>query len=103
MINIVAHITAKPGKRAEILAAFRTYLPTVLAEEGCIEYAPLVDTEGISRKVQTPLGADTLMVIEKWSNLEALRAHGAATSTATFTARIDDLAVTRTIHVLSPA
>jgi hypothetical protein len=24
-------------------------------------------------------------------------------STATFTARIDDLAVTRTIHVLSPA
>jgi quinol monooxygenase YgiN len=103
VINIVALITAKPGKRAEILAAFRTYLPTVLAEEGCIEYTPLVDTEGLSKKIQTPIGNDTLMVIEKWSSLDALRAHGAATNTATFTALVDDLASTRTIHILSAA
>jgi quinol monooxygenase YgiN len=103
MINIVAVITAKPGNLAEILAAFRAYLPTVLAEEGCIDYTPLVDTEGISSRIQTPIGADTLMVIEKWSNIEALRAHGVAANTATFTVRIDQLAISRVIHVLSPA
>ena len=103
MINIVAVITARPGKRAEIIAAFRGYLSTVSAEDGCVEYTPLVDTEGISRKFQTPIGADTLMVVEKWSDIEALKMHAVAPNTAAFTARIDQLAVTRVVHVLSPA
>ncbi len=102
MINIVAVISAKPGKRAEILAAFRAYLPTVLAEDGCIEYTALIDTEGVNR-IQTPIGTDTFMVIEKWSNLEALKAHAVSANTATFSARIDPWLLSRVIHVLSPA
>jgi len=102
MINIVAVITANPGKRSEVLADFRAYLPTVLAEDGCIEYTAFIDTEGVSR-IQTPIGADTFMVIEKWSNLETLKAHAVSASTATFAARIDPLLVSRVIHVLSPA
>ena len=95
------HLWGEPVRG--LLAAFRGHLATVLAEEGCIEYTPLVDTEGISSKIQTPIGADTLMVVERWSNVEALRAHAVAPATATFTARIDQLAVARVIHVLSPA
>jgi len=103
VITIVAVITARPGKRAEVIAAFRGYFSTVSAEDGCVEYTPLVDTEGISSKFQTPIGADTLMVVEKWSDIEALKTHAVAATTAAFTARIDELAVTRVIHVLSPA
>jgi quinol monooxygenase YgiN len=44
-----------------------------------------------------------MMVIEKWSDIGALKAHAAAPNTAAFTARVDALAVSRVIHVLSPA
>jgi len=45
MIHVVAIITAKPGKRAEILGHFRANVPTVRAEKGCIEYGATVDAE----------------------------------------------------------
>ena len=37
MIHVIAVITAKPGKRAQILEAFRANVPNVRAENGCIE------------------------------------------------------------------
>ena len=38
MIHVVAVLTAKPGKRDEVLKAFRANVPNVKAENGCIEY-----------------------------------------------------------------
>ena len=38
MIHVVAVLTAKPGKREEILKHFRANVPAVRAEKGCIEY-----------------------------------------------------------------
>ncbi|MFC7540218.1 putative quinol monooxygenase [Siccirubricoccus deserti] len=55
MIHVIAIITAKPGKREEILTAFRANMPAVHAEQGCIEYGPAIDAEGIGR-FQTPSG-----------------------------------------------
>jgi len=46
MIHVIAIITAKPGKRDELLAAFRANMPAVHAEAGCIEYGPALDAEG---------------------------------------------------------
>ena len=46
MIHVIAIITAKPGKREEVLAAFRANMPAVHAEQGCIEYGPATDAEG---------------------------------------------------------
>ena len=43
MLNIVAIITTKPGKRADVLEAFNANVPAVLAEKGCIEYTAVVD------------------------------------------------------------
>ena len=37
-VNVVAIITAKAGKRAEVLTAFKANTPAVHAEKGCIEY-----------------------------------------------------------------
>jgi quinol monooxygenase YgiN len=102
MIHVLAIITAKPGQRESILAAFRANMPAVHAEQGCLEYGPAVDAEGAGA-IQTKLGADSFVVIEKWQSLEALKAHAAAPHMAAYAAKVKDLIASRIIHVLSPA
>jgi quinol monooxygenase YgiN len=102
MIHVLAIITAKPGQREAILAAFRANMPAVHAEQGCLEYGPAVDAEGAGA-IQTKLGADSFVVIEKWQSLEALKAHAAAPHMAAYAAKVKDLIASRVIHVLSPA
>lgn len=102
MIHVLAIITAKPGQRDTILQAFRANMPAVHAETGCIEYGPAIDTEGAG-SIQTRLGADSFVVVEKWESLEALKAHGASPHMAAYAAKTRDLIANRVIHVLSPA
>ena len=42
MIHVIAVITAKSGKREEVLKHFRANVPAVRAENGCIEYGAAV-------------------------------------------------------------
>jgi quinol monooxygenase YgiN len=100
MIHVIAILTAKPGKRDEVLAAFRANMPAVHAEEGCIEYGPAVDAEG-GRGAK--YGPDTLVIIEKWASLDALAAHAASPHMAAYAAKTRDLLANREVHVLSPA
>jgi quinol monooxygenase YgiN len=41
-VHVLAIITAKPGRRAEILEAFQANVPNVHAEDGCIEYVATI-------------------------------------------------------------
>ena len=75
MIHVVAVLTAKPGQRETVLKHFAANRPNVLAEAGCIEYGAAIDTEGMG-PIQTPFGADTFVVIEKWESVDHLKAHG---------------------------
>ena len=102
MINVLAIITAKPGQRDAVLAAFRANMPAVRAENGCIEYFPAIDTPDAG-KIQTEFGPDTFVVIEKWASMEHLRAHSAAPHMAAYAAKVKDMLASRVIHVLSPA
>jgi len=102
MIHVVAIITTKPGQREAVLAAVRANLPAVRAENGCIEYGPAVDADGIG-SFQTKAGPDTIFIIEKWQDAEALKAHAAAPHMAAYAAKVKDLVAGRVIHVLSPA
>jgi quinol monooxygenase YgiN len=101
-VHVLAIITAKPGRRAELLAAFQANVPNVHAEDGCIEYVATVDAEGAGGS-QTPFGDDTFVVVEKWTSLAALKAHAAAPHMAAYAARTRDLIASRVIRVLSPA
>jgi quinol monooxygenase YgiN len=101
MIHVVAIITAKPGMREQILTAFRTNMPAVHAENGCIEYGPAIDAEGAGG-IQTKFGPDTFVVIEKWQSLDALKAHGASPHMAAYAAKTRDMIASRVIHVLEP-
>jgi quinol monooxygenase YgiN len=100
MIHVVAIITAKPGKREEVLAAFRANVPAVHAEQGCIEYGPTIDAEG---GAGAKYGPDAFVVIEKWESPEALRAHAGSPHMAAYAAKTRELLANREIHVLSPA
>jgi quinol monooxygenase YgiN len=101
MVHLLAFITAHPGKRGELLAAFHRIIPTVHAEDGCIEYAPVVDIEGFAG-FTTPLGPDTYAVVEKWASPEALRKHAAAPHMAEYNQRVTPLIAKRVLHVLTP-
>jgi quinol monooxygenase YgiN len=102
MIHVIAIITAKPGQREEILKHFRANVPAVLAEKGCIEYGPAVDADP-APQMQTKVGADTFVVVEKWESMDALKAHAAAPHMAAYAAKVKDMIAGRVIHILSPA
>jgi quinol monooxygenase YgiN len=102
LIHVLAIITTKPGLREKVLEAFRANMPAVHAEEGCIEYGPAVDAEGMGG-FQTKLGPDTFVVVEKWDSIDALKAHAAAPHMASYGAKVKDMLAARVIHVLSPA
>ncbi|TMJ30320.1 MAG: antibiotic biosynthesis monooxygenase [Alphaproteobacteria bacterium] len=101
MIHVIAIITAKPGKRDEILGHSRANVPAVRAEKGCIEYGPAIDADGMG-SFQTKFGPDTFVVVEKWESTDALKAHAAAPHMAAYAAKTRDLIASRVIHVLSP-
>ncbi len=101
MIHVIAVITTKPGRRAAVLDAFRANVPAVHAEVGCIEYGPATDTPGVG-SIQTKLGDDAFMVIEKWESADALAAHSKSPHMANYAAKVKDLLASRVIHVLSP-
>jgi quinol monooxygenase YgiN len=102
MIHVIAVITAKPGKREEVLKHFRANVPAVRAEKGCIEYGAAVDADP-ALPVQTKYGADAFVVVEKWDSMDALKAHAAAPHMQAYGAKTKELLASRVIHILSPA
>ena len=102
MIHVVAVLTAKPGKREEILKHFRANVPAVRAEQGCIEYGAAVDAD-TGLKFQTPWGADTFLVIEKWDSVAALEVHAKAPHMAAYAAKTKDMIANRAVYILNPS
>ena len=102
MIHVLAFITAKPGMRGTVLAAFRENMPSVHAEDGCIEYAPATDFIDAPDGSPT-FGPDSFVVIEKWSSPATLAAHAASPHMAAYGARVREMIATRAVHLLEPA
>jgi quinol monooxygenase YgiN len=99
MIHVLAIITAKPGKRAELLEIFQANVPAVHAEDGCIEYTAVIDIEN----AEPAFGADTFVVVEKWESLAALKAHAASSHMRAYSEKTKDLLSAAAVHVLEPA
>ncbi len=100
MLHVVAIVTAKPGQRAAMLDHFRAIVPTVLAEAGCIEYAPVIDA-GVPGL--PAVGPDVFMVIEKWESAEALAVHSQAPHMLAYGAATADLVESVRVHALVSA
>ena len=102
MIHVVAVITTKPGQRESVLKEFRANMPAVHAEDGCIEYGPAIDADGFG-SFQAKFGVDTFVVIEKWRDAAALKAHAGSPHMAAYGAKVKDMIASRQVHILSPA
>jgi quinol monooxygenase YgiN len=100
MIHIVAIITAKPGLRDQILEAVKINTPLVRAEEGCIEYCPMIDVDAGG---PAKFGPDTFVVVEKWRDDAALDAHRKAAHMAVYLGKTKDLVASRSVHILKAA
>lgn len=101
MINVVASISVKPGKRDEFIAAFKENLPAVHAEEGCIEYFPAIDIElGVPAQ---ELNENVVTIIEKWESLDHLKAHGVAPHMLAYRERVKDIVEGMTLKVVEAA
>ena len=71
MITVIAEIRTRPGQhhRQAVLDQFAKIVPTVLKEEGCHGYAPMVDcAAGVSFQ-------DSIVMIEQWESIAHLEAH----------------------------
>ncbi|MBH68585.1 MAG: antibiotic biosynthesis monooxygenase [Rhodospirillaceae bacterium] len=102
LVHVLAVITAKPGKRAEVLANFNENVPAVHAEDGCIEYGAVVDCIEAS-SFAAAYGQDTFVVVEKWESLDHLKAHAAAPHMKAYAEKNKDLLADRKVHVMTSA
>jgi quinol monooxygenase YgiN len=100
MIHVVATITVHPGRRADFLGEFRRMMPATLAEDGCIAYAPLVDVPPGVHHAQVPPRPDVVTIVERWRDLDALRAHLVAPHMADYRARVKDLVAGAQLQIL---
>ena len=73
MIHVVATIQVKEGKASEFINLFKTIVPLVKAEKGCIEYFPAIDLPtGLPPQ---DMDENIVTLIEKWESLDHLMAH----------------------------
>lgn len=101
-VHVLAVITCRAGMRPRVLELFKQNVPKVHAEKGCIEYEATVDL-GNFGAFQAPMGPDTFVVIEKWANADALRAHAVAPHMKDYGAKTKDFIANRKVHVLTKA
>ena len=102
MICVIATIETIDGRRDELLAVFRNLVPTVRAEEGCIEYIPMIDS-ATGMAAQSPVRENVVTVVEKWESVAALEAHLATPHMADFRRATEPLRLRLRLQVLQPA
>lgn len=98
MITVIAEIKTKPGHRETVLKAIEKLIPLVLAEEGCGEYTPMIDSH-----TQAPwqkLSPDSVFMLEKWESQAHLEKHLDIAHMHKHRDTIKDSVVGVTIHVL---
>ena len=98
MIHVIASIRTVEGKRDEFIEKFKANVPNVLAEDGCISYAPAVDADSgfpIQEKDE-----NTVIVVERWESMAALHAHANAPHMAEFREISKGLSTGTTLLVL---
>jgi quinol monooxygenase YgiN len=101
MVHVLATVELHSGVRSRFLGEFQQIVPTVLAEDGCLEYGAAVDVP-TSLAAQVPLRDHVVVIVEKWRDLPALEAHLVAPHMTAYRVRVKELVVRTTLQVLEP-
>jgi len=101
MINVIASIHIKEGQLSEFIKIFKSNIPNVLEEKGCIEYVPTVDVPtGLPPQ---ELNNNVVTIIEKWDSLEDLQTHLLAPHMLAYKEKVKDLVDKLSLKVLGEA
>ena len=98
MINVIASIQIKEGQLSEFIDIFKSNIPMVLEEKGCIEYVPTMDVP--SGLPPQELNANVVTIIEKWDSLEDLKKHLSASHMLLYRKKTKHLVDNLSIKVL---
>ena len=101
MIHVIASIRVKTGRVSEFLDIFKSNVPSVKAEAGCVAYVPAVDID-----VHLPLqrlDEQVVTVIEQWESLEALRDHLQAPHMLAYREKVADMVEDLSLKILTQA
>ncbi|MBN2153139.1 MAG: antibiotic biosynthesis monooxygenase [Candidatus Lokiarchaeota archaeon] len=102
MLCVLATIDVAEGRRDEFLIILRALVPKVLAEEGCLEYGPMIDLE-TNLPAQPAARENTVVIVEKWTSVAALEAHLMAPHMLDYRKAVKDLVLGMSLEVLVPA
>jgi len=101
MIYVIATVELIEGKRDLYIEEFNKIIPMVRAEKGCLEYGPTVDVAtGIP--VQEPINENAITIIERWSDVDALKVHLTAPHMKSYQKAVKDYVKLVRIRVLAP-
>ena len=101
MINVIASIHIKEGRLSEFIEIFKSNIPNVLEEKGCIEYVPTIDV--LTGLPPQELNNNVVTIIEKWDSLEDLQAHLSAPHMLAYKENVKDLVDKVSLKVLGEA
>jgi quinol monooxygenase YgiN len=102
MIHVIATIELKPGCREDFLSRLNENVPKVKAEEGCLAYEPAVDIDS-GLPVQGEIRPDVAVLIEAWTDLDALHVHLKTSHMAAYREAVKDYVTNVSLQVLKPA
>ena len=101
MITVIASIHLKPGHISQFIEIFKSNVPAVLAEEGCIEYYPTVDLKtGLPPQ---ELNENVVTIIEKWDHPDALKSHLGTPHMLAYKEQVKEIVEKLTVKVLKEA
>ena len=98
MINVIASIRVKAGRLSEFIEIFKSNVPSVKEEKGCIEYLPTID---IDADLPPQIMDETVVtIIEKWESLKSLHDHLKSPHMLTYKEEVKDIVEDLSIKVL---
>jgi quinol monooxygenase YgiN len=101
MINVIASIHIKEGRLLDFIEIFKTNIPEVLEEKGCVEYVPTIDIPtGLPLQ---KLNNNVVTIIEKWGSLEDLQTHLTAPHMLAYKEKVKNLVDKVSLKVLTEA
>jgi len=101
MVTVIASIHLKEGQLSKYIEIFKSNVPNVLKEKGCIGYVPTIDLP--TALPPQELNKNVVTIIEEWRSLEDLQAHLSSPHMLTYQEKVKDLVDKVSIKVLTEA
>ena len=101
MIYVIASIHVKEGRLQDFIEVFKSNVPDVREERGCIQYSPTVDINAdLPPQI---LDENVVTIIECWDSLDALRDHLATPHMLAYREKVKGIVEDTSLKVLQEA